>query len=154
MLTYQDWEKVKDTGERLEFISKAIREHRASDDYKIACSADNYDKQQNEFILDFTDKYTITEDDFPDEFHRVAFGAIYKIHELGADRISLENIADFLSSRPKSAATFKQNKGEEWLLKVAETCLPEAFDYYYNEDFIDKWQYSPDCSIKTVVSLF
>ena len=85
----------------------------------------------NPQILDFTDKYTITEDDFPDEFHRVAFGAIYKIHELGADRISLENIADFLSSRPKSAATFKQNKGEEWLLKVAETCLPEAFDYYY-----------------------
>jgi len=30
----------------------------------------------------------------------------------------------------------------------------KAFDYYYNEDFIDKWQYSPDCSIKTVVSLF
>ena len=86
----------------------------------------------NPQILDFTDKYTITEDDFPDEFHRVAFGAIYKIHELGADRISLKNIADFLSSRPKSAATFKQNKGEEWLLKVAETCLPEAFDYYYS----------------------
>ena len=81
----------------------------------------------NPQFLDFTDKYTITEDDFPDEFHRVAFGAIYKIHELGADRISLENIADFLSSRPKSAATFKQNKGEEWLLKVSESCLPEAF---------------------------
>ena len=86
---------------------------------------------RNPQILDFTDKYTITEDDFPDEFHRIAFGAVYKIHELGADRITLENIADFLSSRPKSAATFKQNKGEEWLLKVAETCLPEAFDYYY-----------------------
>ena len=87
---------------------------------------------RNPQILDFTDKYTITEDDFPDEFHRIAFGAIYKIHELGADKISLENIADFLSSRPKSAAIFKQNKGEEWLLKVSETCLPEAFDYYYS----------------------
>ena len=86
----------------------------------------------NPQILDFTDKYTITEDDFPDEFHRIAFGAVYKIHELGADRITLENISDFLSSRPKSAATFKQNKGEEWLLKVAESCLPEAFDYYYS----------------------
>ena len=86
---------------------------------------------RNPQILDFTDRYTITEDDFPDEFHRIAFGAIYKIHELGADKITLENISDFLSSRPKSAAIFKQNKGEEWLLKVAETCLPEAFDYYY-----------------------
>lgn len=86
----------------------------------------------NPQILDFTDKYTITENDFPDEFHRIAFGAIYKIHELGADRITLENIADFLSSRPKSAAIFKQNKGEEWLLKVADSCMPAAFDYYYS----------------------
>ena len=87
---------------------------------------------KNPQLLDFTDKYTITDDDFPDEFHRIAFGAIYKIHELGADRISLENIEDFLTSRPKSQAIFKQQKGEEWLLKVADTCLPDAFDYYYN----------------------
>ena len=85
----------------------------------------------NPQLLDFTDKYTITDEDFADDFHRITFGAIYKIHELGADKITLENISDFFSSRPKSAATFKQNKGEEWLLKVAETCLPEAFDYYY-----------------------
>ena len=83
-------------------------------------------------ILDYTDKYTVIDDDFAEEFHKVAFGAIYKIHELGADKITLENIADFLSSRPKSAGVFKQQKGEEWLLKVADTCLPEAFDYYYN----------------------
>ena len=87
---------------------------------------------KNPQILDYTDKYTVIEDDFADEFHRVAFGAIYKIHELGADKITLENISDFLASRPKSAAIFKQQKGEEWLLKVSDTCLPEAFDYYYN----------------------
>lgn len=58
-------------------------------------------------ILDCTDKYTIIDEDFPDEFHRIAFGAIYKIHELGADKITLENISDFFSSRPKSAAIFK-----------------------------------------------
>ena len=85
----------------------------------------------NPQLLDFTDKYIITDEDFADEFHRIAFGAIYKMHELGVERITLENISDFFSSRPKSAATFKQNKGEEWLLKVSETCLPEAFDYYY-----------------------
>jgi replicative DNA helicase len=86
----------------------------------------------NPQILDYTDKYTVIDEDFCDEFHKVAFGAIYKIHELGADKITLENISDFLSSRPKSAAIFKQQKGEEWLLKVADTALPEAFDYYYN----------------------
>ena len=66
----------------------------------------------NPQLLDFTDKYTITEEDFADEFHKIAFGAIYKIYELGADKITLENISDFFSSRPKSAAIFKQNKGE------------------------------------------
>ena len=59
---------------------------------------------RNPQILDFTDKYTVIDEDFPDEFHKIAFGAIYKIHELGADKITLENIFDFLSSRPKSAA--------------------------------------------------
>lgn len=86
---------------------------------------------KNPQILDFTDKYTVVDEDFADEFHKIAFGAIYKVHELGADKITLENISDFLASRPKSAAVFKQQKGEEWLLKVSETCLPEAFDYYY-----------------------
>ena len=28
-------------------------------------------------------------------------------------------------------AVFKQNKGEEWLLKVSAAAIPEAFDYYY-----------------------
>ena len=81
--------------------------------------------------MDFTDKYTITDEDFADDFHRIAFGAIYKIYELGADKITLENISDFFSSRPKNAAIFKQNKGEEWLLKVSENSVAEAFDYYY-----------------------
>ena len=86
----------------------------------------------NPSLLDLTDKYIITDNDFPDSFHKIVFGTIYKLHELGAQKISLESISDFLSSRPKSEAVFKMNKGEEWLLKVADTCLPDAFDYYYN----------------------
>ena len=77
----------------------------------------------NPHLLDFTDKYTITEDDFPDTFHQTVFGAIYKIHELGATAVTLENISDFFSTRPKSAALFKQHKGEEWLMKVADMPL-------------------------------
>ena len=86
----------------------------------------------NPELLDFTDKYTINDEDFPDQFHKIAFGAIYKLHELGVQKINLNAITDFLSSRPKSEAIFKQQKGEEWLLKVAENCSENAFDYYYN----------------------
>ena len=81
-------------------------------------------------LLDYTDKYSVDEEDFPDPFHKVVFGTIYKLHELGAETISLENIADFLETRPKSKAIYDQ-KGEEWLLKVSENAISTTFDYYY-----------------------
>ena len=83
-------------------------------------------------LLDYSDKYTITDNDFADQFHKITFGAVYKLHELGAERITIENILDFLSTRPKSEAIFKQQKGEEWLLRASETALASGFDYYYS----------------------
>ena len=83
-------------------------------------------------LLDITDKYTITDEDFPDEFHKIVFGAMYKIHELGASEVTLKNIEDFLSTRPKSAGVFKQQKGEEWIMKAAEVSNAMTFDYYYS----------------------
>lgn len=85
----------------------------------------------NPRLLEITDKYSIVDEDFADTFHKTVFGAIYKIHELGANKITLESLSDFFSSRPKSAAVYKQGKGEEWLLKMSENCMPSAFDYYY-----------------------
>lgn len=85
----------------------------------------------NPSLLDITDKYSIVDEDFADSFHKVVFGAIYKLHELGAKSISLTNVSDFLSDRPKSEAIYKQNKGEEWLTRVAENSMASTFDYYY-----------------------
>jgi len=85
----------------------------------------------NPRLLDYTDKYTITDDDFPDTFHKTVFGCIYKLYELGSKKITLENISDFLDTRPKSQAIYKQQKGEEWLLKVSENANQLTFDYYY-----------------------
>ena len=85
----------------------------------------------NPRLLEITDKYSIVDEDFADTFHKTVFGAIYKIHELGANKITLESLSDFFSSRPKSAAVYKQGKGEEWLLRISENCMPSAFDYYY-----------------------
>ena len=85
----------------------------------------------NPQLLDITDKYSIVDEDFADSFHKVVFGAIYKLHELGAKTISLQNIADFLADRPKSEAVYKQNKGEEWLTRIADASMASTFDYYY-----------------------
>jgi replicative DNA helicase len=86
----------------------------------------------NPSLLGQTDKYVITDEDFADSFHRIVFGAIYKLYELGTNKMTLETITDFLSTRQKSEAIFKENRGEEWLIKVANNSLLTAFDYYYN----------------------
>ena len=83
-------------------------------------------------LLDYTDKYIITEDDFQDDFHKIVFGTIYKLHELGAETITLSSIADYLSSRPKSEAIYIKQKGDEWLLKAGDNANTSSFDYYYN----------------------
>ena len=87
---------------------------------------------KNPSLLDDTDKYTITEDDFQSEFHKIVFGSIYKLYELGAKKITIENISDFLADRPKAEGIFKQNKGDEWLLRTVECAIEDSFDYYYN----------------------
>lgn len=86
----------------------------------------------NPSLLDAGDKYVITEDDFDNEFHKIVFGCIYKVYELGAKKVTLENINDFLAMRPKSEAIYRKEKGDEWLLQVSESAISEGFDYYYN----------------------
>ena len=86
----------------------------------------------NPKLLDITDKYTIVDEDFTDSFHKVVFGAIYKLHELGANQISLQNIADFLADRPKSEAIYRSNKGDEWLMRITDAAMASTFDYYYS----------------------
>ena len=61
-------------------------------------------------ILDM-DTFLITEEDFPEDFHRIVYGTIYKLHEAGAKAITLEAINDFLETKPKKKAIFDINKG-------------------------------------------
>ena len=83
-------------------------------------------------ILDFNDKYSLTEYDFPDNFYKVIYGVIYKLYEGGATSINLNNIHDYLNSRPNAKAIFNTGKGEEWLTDASQIADKEAFNYYYN----------------------
>lgn len=47
MYTFQDFEQAKDVAV---FLNAAIQAHKSSDSYKVALSADQYDRQQNETI--------------------------------------------------------------------------------------------------------
>lgn len=85
----------------------------------------------NPSLLDCDDKYKIYDEDFPDNFHKIAFGTIYKLHEGGSTKISINNILDYLSARPHSAEIFMRQKGDEWLERISANATKDAFDYYY-----------------------
>lgn len=54
MLTYQDFEKVKDSETaRQDFALRLIEEHKSSDGYKMALEADDYDRRQNSTITQY-----------------------------------------------------------------------------------------------------
>lgn len=86
----------------------------------------------NPKLLDYTDKYTITEDDFDNEFHKIVYGSIYKLHELGAESITLDAINDFLSTRPKYQAIYITQKGDKWIKEASVHSNLSTFDYYYS----------------------
>ena len=72
---------------------------------------------KNPRLLDNEDQYNITEEDFPDTFHKVVFGSIYNLWLQGVEKITINNISDYLSSRPKSLAIYEANKGNELFRK-------------------------------------
>ena len=81
MITYQDMLLAVGEGDTrqdnavLDFVRKVIRQHRASDLYKTAEIADEYDRQQNRTIVRFQKiLYTMSGEAVPD-----LFGACYKI---------------------------------------------------------------------------
>ena len=86
---------------------------------------------QNPSLLD-NEKYNFTEEDFTEDFHRIVFGSIYNLHQLGAEEININTITDYLETRPNKLATFKVNNGVEYLQKLGENTQLAAFDYYYN----------------------
>jgi len=86
----------------------------------------------NPKLLEATDKYFFSEEDFVDDFHKIVFGAIFNLHQLGVSEITLNAIEDYLASRPKKKAIYETNKGNEYLLKSADSASISTFDYYFN----------------------
>lgn len=54
MLTFQDFEKAVMKGETNEFLVRVITQHMASDLYRTAVAADQYDKQRNVTVNNYT----------------------------------------------------------------------------------------------------
>lgn len=108
-------------------------------------------------ILDREDVYCIIDDDFPEQFHRTVFGALYKIYETGVKAFTLDVVNDYFEQHPKYKAIYDLNKGDEYIDKASKIATRSTFDYYYkrmkkftllrmydNIGMDVRWLYDPD----------
>lgn len=83
-------------------------------------------------LLNEDGQYFYSADDFVTEIHRVAFGAVFNLHQMGAERIAPKTIEDYLQGHPESYGIYQQSKGSEWLQNCIDTADIANFDYYYS----------------------
>lgn len=87
---------------------------------------------QKPSLLDEDGRYFYSSDDFITDIHRVAFGAIFNLHQMGAERITPKTVDDYLQSHPESYGIYKHSKGNEWLQNCMDNADLQNFDYYYD----------------------
>lgn len=118
MKTYQDLLEVGDSEQsRMEFVRGAISDHKASQEYRIAEIADEYDRHQNRTIVNYQKLlYTMAGNAVPDNY-----SANYKIPSRFFNRFVVQQVQYLLGN----GVTWGENK-------TAET-LGEDFDMRLQE---------------------
>ncbi len=85
---------------------------------------------QNPELLE-SEKYFFDEEDFTEDFHRILFGSIFNLHQLGAKEITISAIEDYLEQRPTKLGVYNAHNGREYLQKISTNVQLATFDYYY-----------------------
>jgi replicative DNA helicase len=86
---------------------------------------------KNPLLLADSSKYDLTNDDFPEKFHKIIFAAIHNLHEDGTEVINEITIDGFLREYDIQYSIFNKNEGIEYLSKIQEIAEESNFDYYY-----------------------
>lgn len=86
----------------------------------------------NPLLLRNTEDYELEEEDFPEQFHKIVFGAIYNLYAEGAEKIDPVTVDSYLANYPNQYRIFNENSGLEYLEKLKEIGEPSNFSYYYN----------------------
>lgn len=81
----------------------------------------------------FTDtSYQFAADDFPDQFHKIVYGAIEHLALGGAEKIEPIDVDQYLLSYPTQYKVFCDNKGMEYILRAKAIVDENNLKYYYN----------------------
>lgn len=83
-------------------------------------------------LLLLDDKYKLREEDFPERFHKIVFGATEHLIKNGIQDLNYATVDDFLSKYPKQYKVFSDNNGTEYLINATEMADIANFGYYYN----------------------
>ena len=84
----------------------------------------------NPSLLD-DEKLFFNEEDFTEDFHKIVFGAIYNLVQLGAREVSINTIEDYLKDKPNSFAIYQAHQGGSWLERTQAQVQVSTFQYYY-----------------------
>lgn len=77
-------------------------------------------------------QYNFSIDDFPEQFHRILFGAIEHLAKNGMEKIGYIDIDQFLRQYTVQYQVFTTNKGVEYIQNILALYDEKKFDYYYH----------------------
>lgn len=83
-------------------------------------------------LLDDEGQYFFSEDDFPNDFHRVVFGAAYNLWKMGAKNLTIKTVEDYLKEHPKEYGVYQAGNGPTWLKQTIAEADLSNFPYYYS----------------------
>ena len=84
-------------------------------------------------LLDLTDQYYLTVDDFSNKLEKYIFSTINNLFLNGATIITEVDIDNYLKDNPQFYTFFTEQKGIEFLQDALEISELENFNYYYNK---------------------
>jgi len=82
-------------------------------------------------LLFADNNYHFNIDDFPEQFHRIVYGAVDHLAHQGMQKIDYIDINEFLKQYPAQYAIFSQNNGVAYIQNCLAAFDERKFDYYY-----------------------
>lgn len=144
--TYQDLLNVGDDDfSRMEFVLKAINNHKLSDDYKTAIIADEYNKHKNVTISEYQKiLYTVTGKAIPDNFSANFKMACRHFHRfiVQENQFLLGNGASFDSDAIEKKLGNKKKPFDVQLQKAGKAALIQKVSFgFFNLDHVDVFEF-------------
>ena len=82
-------------------------------------------------LLFANNNYSFSIEDFPEQFHKILFGAIEYLAKNGMEKIDYIDIDQFLKGYTVQYKVFCANRGVEYIQNALAIYDPKKFDYYY-----------------------